>query len=104
MAKSARVLALLEALQDHPSMTGPRLASRLGVDVRTVRRDIFSLQDLGPSPSSSPAARGPCCGCAPSPLDWVAGLLAVAGCAFTIRRPDGLRRSVRALADRLHTA
>ena len=47
MAKAARVLALLEALQDEPSMTGPQLATRLGVDVRTVRRDVVSLQDLG---------------------------------------------------------
>jgi predicted DNA-binding transcriptional regulator YafY len=47
MPKAARVLALLEALQDQPSMTGPELASRLSVDVRTVRRDVVSLQDLG---------------------------------------------------------
>ncbi len=47
MAKAARILALLEALQDEPSMTGPQLAIRLGVDVRTVRRDVVSLQDLG---------------------------------------------------------
>lgn len=38
---------LLEALQDHPSMAGPRLAERLGVDVRTLRRDVTSLRDLG---------------------------------------------------------
>jgi predicted DNA-binding transcriptional regulator YafY len=47
MPKAARVLALLEALQDHPSLTGPELARQLGVDVRTVRRDVVSLQDLG---------------------------------------------------------
>jgi predicted DNA-binding transcriptional regulator YafY len=47
MAKAARVLVLLEALQDQASMTGPELATRLGVDVRTVRRDVVSLQDLG---------------------------------------------------------
>jgi predicted DNA-binding transcriptional regulator YafY len=47
MPKAARVLALLEALQDEPSVTGPELARRLGVDVRTVRRDVVSLQDLG---------------------------------------------------------
>jgi predicted DNA-binding transcriptional regulator YafY len=37
-------------------------------------------------------------------LDWVAGLLAGAGCDFTIRRPEELRASVRALADRLRAA
>jgi predicted DNA-binding transcriptional regulator YafY len=47
MAKTDRVLQLLEALQDRPSSTGPELARELGVDVRTVRRDIVSLRDLG---------------------------------------------------------
>jgi len=47
MAKADRVLALLEALQDRPSATGPDLAQRLGVDVRTVRRDVTALRDLG---------------------------------------------------------
>jgi predicted DNA-binding transcriptional regulator YafY len=47
MAKTERVLRLLEALQDRPFATGPQLAARLGTDVRTVRRDVVSLQDLG---------------------------------------------------------
>lgn len=47
MPKADRVLALLEALQDRPSATGPELAARLGVDVRTVRRDVVALRDLG---------------------------------------------------------
>jgi predicted DNA-binding transcriptional regulator YafY len=47
MSKAERVFMLLEALQDHPSMAGPRLAQRLGVDVRTLRRDVTSLRDLG---------------------------------------------------------
>jgi len=34
-------------------------------------------------------------------LDWVAGMLASLGCAFTIRSPDELRASVQALAARL---
>ena len=36
-----------------------------------------------------------------SSLDWMAGLLAGLDCRFTIRRPDELRASVRALARRL---
>ena len=36
-----------------------------------------------------------------SSLDWVAGVLAGLGCAFTIREPDELRASVRELAERL---
>jgi predicted DNA-binding transcriptional regulator YafY len=47
MSKAERVLSLLEALQDHPSLTGPQLARRLGIDVRTLRRDVTSLRDLG---------------------------------------------------------
>lgn len=47
MAKAGRVLELLEALQDRGTATGPELAQRLGVDVRTVRRDVVALRDLG---------------------------------------------------------
>ena len=47
MAKTDRVLLLLEALQDRASATGPELAATLGVDVRTIRRDIVALRDLG---------------------------------------------------------
>src|SRR3954454_18017579 len=47
MAKTDRVLVLLEALQDRASATGPELAATLGVDVRTVRRDVVALHDLG---------------------------------------------------------
>jgi predicted DNA-binding transcriptional regulator YafY len=34
-------------------------------------------------------------------LDWVAHVLAGLGCVFTVRKPDELRTSIRALADRL---
>jgi len=37
-----------------------------------------------------------------SSLDWMAGVLAGLGCAFTIHRPAELRASVHSLADRLH--
>jgi predicted DNA-binding transcriptional regulator YafY len=47
MAKTDRVLELLEALQGRPSASGPELAARLGVDVRTLRRDVESLRGLG---------------------------------------------------------
>jgi predicted DNA-binding transcriptional regulator YafY len=36
-----------------------------------------------------------------SSLDWMAGMLAGLDCGFTVRKPDELRASVRALADRL---
>src|SRR3954451_25050954 len=47
MTKAERVLALLEALQDRAFATGPELAARLGVDTRTLRRDVVALRDLG---------------------------------------------------------
>src|SRR5689334_11032391 len=47
MAKTDRVLKLLEILQDRPSATGPELARDLGTDPRTIRRDITALRDLG---------------------------------------------------------
>ncbi len=43
----ARVLAVLELLQAHGRMTGPELARRLEVEVRTIRNYIETLQDLG---------------------------------------------------------
>jgi predicted DNA-binding transcriptional regulator YafY len=36
-----------------------------------------------------------------SSLDWMAGVLAGLDCGFEISRPDELRASVRALAERL---
>jgi predicted DNA-binding transcriptional regulator YafY len=47
MTKAERVLALLEALQDRSSATGPELAARLGTDTRTIRRDVAALRALG---------------------------------------------------------
>lgn len=48
MAQStARVLTVLELLQAHGRMSGAELARRLDVDVRTVRRYITALEDIG---------------------------------------------------------
>jgi predicted DNA-binding transcriptional regulator YafY len=44
---SARLLRLLALLQTPNEWTGGELARRLDVDVRTVRRDIQKLRDLG---------------------------------------------------------
>jgi predicted DNA-binding transcriptional regulator YafY len=46
-APSIRLLAFLELLQDRPFVTGRELAERLGVDVRTVRRYVAALHELG---------------------------------------------------------
>ncbi|MFE2915561.1 helix-turn-helix transcriptional regulator [Kitasatospora indigofera] len=42
-----RVLTLLELLQSNAALTGPELADRLDTDVRTVRRYVAHLRDLG---------------------------------------------------------
>ncbi|MBO0841095.1 MAG: WYL domain-containing protein, partial [Sciscionella sp.] len=44
---SARLLELLSLLQTPRDWTGAELAERLAVDVRTVRRDIDKLRNLG---------------------------------------------------------
>lgn len=44
---ASRVLTVLELLQAHVRLSGPELAEHLEVDVRTVRRYILRLQDLG---------------------------------------------------------
>lgn len=44
---TTRVLTVLELLQSHQQISGPALAARLEVDVRTVRRYVAMLQDLG---------------------------------------------------------
>lgn len=44
---TSRVLTVLEVLQSRPSISGPELAARLEMDVRTVRRYITHLQDVG---------------------------------------------------------
>lgn len=44
---TTRVLTMLELLQARKQFSGPELAGRLEVNVRTVRRYITTLQDLG---------------------------------------------------------
>src|SRR5260221_3217996 len=43
---TTRVLTVLELLQSNRQISGPRLAERLEVDIRSVRRYITMLQDL----------------------------------------------------------
>jgi predicted DNA-binding transcriptional regulator YafY len=47
MESSARLLRLLSLLQTPRNWSGADLADRLGVDVRTVRRDVDKLRALG---------------------------------------------------------
>lgn len=47
LSTSARVLRLLSMLQVRREWSGEELGARLGVDVRTIRRDIDRLRQLG---------------------------------------------------------
>jgi predicted DNA-binding transcriptional regulator YafY len=44
---SSRTLRLLSLLQSHRHWPGPELAGRLGVSIRTLRRDVERLRELG---------------------------------------------------------
>lgn len=44
---TTRVLAVLELLQTHGRMRGAEMAGRLGVDARTLRRYIVTLEEMG---------------------------------------------------------
>jgi predicted DNA-binding transcriptional regulator YafY len=55
---SARLLRLLSLLQTPRDWTGTELAERLGVDVRTVRRDIDKLRNLGYPVDATPGVAG----------------------------------------------
>src|SRR3954451_1830094 len=44
---TTRVLAVLDLLQSHGRMSGSGLGERVGVDVRTLRRYIVMLEELG---------------------------------------------------------
>ena len=55
---STRLLRLLSLLQVRRDWSGPQLAERLAVDVRTVRRDIDRLRSLGYPVESTPGVAG----------------------------------------------
>lgn len=47
LSPASRLLGLLELLQTQPLTTGREIADLLGIDRRTVRRDVAALQGLG---------------------------------------------------------
>jgi len=55
---ASRLLRLLGLLQKRPSWSGAELAEELGVDTRTVRRDVNRLRDLGYEISGAPGSAG----------------------------------------------
>ena len=57
-ATAARLLRLLVLLQRRPAWSGVELADRLGVDVRTVRRDVERVRSLGYAVESTSGPSG----------------------------------------------
>ncbi len=55
---SSRLLKLLSLMQARADWTGPELAARLGVGVRTVRRDVDRLRTLGYPVDAAPGVAG----------------------------------------------
>ncbi len=55
---SARLLKLLSLLQARRDWSGAQLAERLGVTLRTVRRDVDRLRDLGYPVTAQPGVAG----------------------------------------------
>ena len=55
---SARLLRLLSLLQSRRDWTGAELAGRAGVGLRTLRRDIGRLRDLGYPVDATPGPAG----------------------------------------------
>ncbi|ROO85053.1 putative DNA-binding transcriptional regulator YafY [Actinocorallia herbida] len=55
---ASRLLRLLSLLQSRADWTGTRLAERLGIGLRTLRRDIQRLRDLGYPVEATPGAAG----------------------------------------------
>lgn len=53
-----RLLALLELLQNRPGSNGPALAAELDVDVRTIRRYVTTLQEMGIPVATSTGRHG----------------------------------------------
>ena len=51
---SARLLRLLSVLQSRRHWSGSDLSERVGVDPRTIRRDIDRLRELGYAIEASP--------------------------------------------------
>lgn len=58
MGTTERALLLLDLLQSRPTWSGPELAHRLGVTVRSVRRDVGRLRSLGYPVESAQGAAG----------------------------------------------
>lgn len=55
---SARLLRLLSVLQSRRHWSGGELSERVGVDARTIRRDIGRLRELGYAVEASPGLGG----------------------------------------------
>ena len=60
MSRAERLLDLIQLLSRHRApVTGPALADALGISIRTLYRDIATLQAQGAEPTAGPEG-GPC--------------------------------------------
>ena len=55
---TTRLLTVLEILQSQGGISGPELARRLEVDVRSVRRYVTMMRDMGIPVESEPGRYG----------------------------------------------
>src|SRR5256886_9051411 len=102
---SARLLRLLSVLQSRRHWSGNDLSERVGVDPRTIRRDIDRLRELGYAVEASPGLGGgyqlkPGSSLPPVLLDddeAVAGAVAVPAAPRSGRKIEG--NAVRLLPD-----
>lgn len=58
MSSGERTLRLLALLQSRRHWAGSDLAGRLGISLRTLRRDVERLRDLGYPVQAAPGAAG----------------------------------------------
>lgn len=88
------VAHVTHSLASVPSRWQVEVLLHLSVD-EAVRRIPATLAELADDPEGTLLRMHV------NSLDWTATVLAGLGCTFTIRRPDELRSSIRALAERL---
>jgi predicted DNA-binding transcriptional regulator YafY len=96
---SARLLKLLSLIQARGHWTGPELAARLGVGVRTVRRDVERLRTLEALDEHTCLLH--------TSADWLGGLaiyVAAIGVDFEVLDPPEFAAEICRLAERFTRA
>ena len=113
---TTRLLTILERLQSRKSVSGPELAAELEVDIRSIRRYVASLRDLGIPIDGEPGRAGtyrlrpgyrlpPVMFTNPEMIAVMLGLVAVRtlGLAEACGADDAIEKIERVLPDSLRT-